>query len=1079
MKKRVTGLLLALCLCLTLLPGTAFAAYAPMEVSQVSVSVTAPTAGSDLTESTPAVANSQPYFVDSSSWTRVAAEGCTANVDSWGSRSEKFENNNWYLLCVKLLLDYGYAYAESVTATGLTAEKIEVTRSGDDSVFVYAWFKVGSPADAANIDSISVSNVPTTHTGNVGDWTDAMEKATISENCKISYATIYAWDSEKDCWSVCYHSDSVDSGKVYGAGLVINTTQGHTFTDSTAVTVNGETAEITEHRADEMEIFVPFGTVTIDSVEVDSGTWPIEGNTINKSADNFSIDAEYMGCTLASAQFQVWDSNGYRDLSENETVFRKANGGYRVIAVLKAKSYAAFAASVTGDFNGTSGVNCEISEDGTTCTMTRTCEVYDPIYTYKVDDATKRTNGVDIYRPDPTAGGKRVLGEFAPTAGQVKLAGAEANVGWYEVPYVGSTTQIKRMGENDTFEEGKVYLSTLSLSYLNANDWEKNNGIAGYRFGEGFTVSFKQLDGSDSNYARMECTRDTAKSKQYNIWYTVGNVTQQAVTNVTIIGPEPENGTIETSDLSEFTATGGVTITSASYNYNRLSFTLKPQSSYYFGRTVTVTYNDKVANVSDSGISDLRFDVKYASVDYTAAPATSITVSGITTKDKTYDGTKAAELTGGTLNGVKTGDDVQLDFSDAKAEFDSKDVGSDKTVSIKGTLKLKGTDAGKYILTQPTELNLTADITSCTAIKDATNKTQTIYVGENSFEAPKFTGVTVGGKAEKVTGSVAYTLNGKSKTAEEIGTALKALKAGEKLEIGYTFTTAKDGNYSGTAKGTITVTAKNRPAPGTSSSVRYDVTVAKADHGTVSANAARAAAGDTVTLTVQPDSGYVLTALTVTDSQGREVKLTDLGGGKYTFTMPDSRVEVKAAFAGIAFSDVPSGAYYAEAVRWAVEKGVTNGTGDGTFQPNGSCTRAQLAAFLWRLAGEPESTQDLTFTDVRTDAWCAKALRWAAEQGIVTGYADGSFRPDQTVTRIQAVAMLYRYAKAQGMDTTQGGMAVREFDDFAAVPAYGQEAAGWAVNAGILQGANNRLMPNDPCTRAQIVTFLYRATRGK
>lgn len=177
-------------------------------------------------------------------------------------------------------------------------------------------------------------------------------------------------------------------------------------------------------------------------------------------------------------------------------------------------------------------------------------------------------------------------------------------------------------------------------------------------------------------------------------------------------------------------------------------------------------------------------------------------------------------------------------------------------------------------------------------------------------------------------------------------------------------------------------------------------------------------------------------ALTVTDSQGREVPLTRLDGGKYSFTMPGSRVEVQAAFAGIAFSDVPGGAYYEEAVRWAVEKGVTTGTTATTFSPSAPCTRAQLAAFLWRLAGEPESTRDLTFTDVRADAWCAKALRWAAEQGVVTGYADGSFRPDQTVTRIQAVAMLYRYARAQGMDTTQGGMAVREFDDFAAVPAY-------------------------------------------
>ena len=1064
MKKRVTGLLLALCLCLTLLPGTAGAAYEPTEVSQVSVSVAAPTAGSDLTESTPTVADSQPYFVDSSSWTRVAAEGCTANLDRWGSRSESFEDNSWYLLRVKLLLDYGYAYADSVTAADFGAAKTEVTRSGDDSIFVSAWFRVGSPVASETIDSISVSNVPTTHEGKVEAWTDAMEKATISENCKISYATIYAWDSEENYWSVCYHSDSVDSGKVYGAGLVINTTQGHTFTDSTAVTVNDKTAEITERRADEMEIFVPFGTVTIDSVEVDSATWPIEGNTINKNADNFSIDAEYMGCMLASAQFQVWDSsiNGYRDLSENETVFREASGGYRVIAVLKAKSYAAFAASVTGDFNGTSGVNCEISEDGTTCTMTRTCAVYDPIYTYNVNDISTHVNGIDIYRPDPKAGEKRVLGEFAPTAGQVKLAGADANTGWYEVPYVGSTTQIKRLEENDTFEEGKVYLSTLTLSNLD-----------GYRFGEGFSVSFKQLDGSASNYARMECARDTAKNKEYHIWYTVGEVTQQAVTNVAITGPEPESGTIDTGDLGQFEATGGVSITSASYSYDYLNFTLIPRSGNYFGRTVTVTYNGKTAEVSGSYFSSQRFDIKYARVDYTAAPAAPVTVTGISAVNKVYDGTTSAELdiSQVVLNGVEAGHDVALDLSGVTAVFADQNAGTGKTVSVTGQFRLAGRDADKYTLTQPT-LDLTADIAVCPEFTDATSKTQAIYVGESSFEAPKFTGI--GG--EEVTGTLRYTL-ADGKTDADIPEMLRALKAGDSLNIPYTFTAS--GNYSGEKTGTITVTAQDRPVPAPSGSVRYEVAVAKADHGAVSASAARAAAGDTVTLTVQPDSGYVLAALTVTDSQGREVKLTRLDGGKYSFTMPGSRVEVQAVFAGITFSDVPGGAYYEEAVRWAVEKGVTTGTTATTFSPSAPCTRAQLAAFLWRLAGEPESTRDLTFTDVRADAWCAKALRWAAEQGVVTGYADGSFRPDQTVTRIQAVAMLYRYARAQGMDTTQGGMAVREFDDFAAVPAYALEAAGWAVNAGILRGAGNRLMPNDPCTRAQIVTFLYRAMQGK
>lgn len=485
------------------------------------------------------------------------------------------------------------------------------------------------------------------------------------------------------------------------------------------------------------------------------------------------------------------------------------------------------------------------------------------------------------------------------------------------------------------------------------------------------------------------------------------------------------------------------------------------------------------ANTDSTGAHKQEYaDTPVVFSDVTRAP---VTVGGVTAQNKTYDGTTAATLTAGNLTGVRTGDTVFLGSANVTANFDNASVGEDKTVTVAegGTFDLRGKDAYKYELkTQPTDLTgLKATIAAYTKIKDVTDKNQTIYVGESGFAAPKFTGVTVNGVTETVIGDVTYKVGNDTKTAAEISEGLKSLKAGEQLEIGYTFTA--DGNYSGTKTGTITVTAQDRPVPAPSGSVRYEVAVAKADHGAVSASAARAAAGDTVTLTVQPDSGYVLAALTVTDSQGREVPLTRLDGGKYTFTMPGSRVEVKAAFAGGTFSDVPSGAYYEEAVRWAVEKGVTNGTGDGTFQPNGSCTRAQLAAFLWRLAGEPESTQDPTFTDVSADAWCAKALRWAAEQGIVTGYADGSFHPDQTVTRIQAVAMLYRYAKAQGMDTTRGGMAVREFDDFAAVPAYALEAAGWAVNAGILRGAGNRLMPNDPCTRAQIVTFLYRAMQGK
>ena len=1074
MRKRVTGLLLALCLCLTLLPGTAGAAYEqPTKVSKVTLGVTPPVVGGALTA--PTVDSNEPYFIDSDAlfddrfadtfyWNRVAAEGCDAVAGYlYEEGGTSLVNDSWYQLHARLKLDYGYSFAEQVTAAVVGAASTEVERYRDDTVYVSAWFKVGNPPETpTTISTVTLTGVPTERAETIEAWTDAIQEAAVSEGCRIYYASLREWDSKDSQWHYSDSSGSTDAGKVYGAMLTINPLPDHVFADTVTATVNDSAAEVAECDIDEVVVFVPFGNVTIDKVEVKSATWPIDGNTIRKDADNFYLndyfsDGSYP-YTLKSAQFQIKDGDSYRDLRDEETIFSGYNN-YRVIAELEAKDYATFADSVTGDFNGTSGTECQTSNGGKTCTVTRTCAVYDRAYTYYTDKPNDLINGVDFYLPDPKAGEKCELGKFADTARGRGIGGASTEC--HEVPCVGSTESLKKLTTADAFEADKVYWYRLTLR--NAD---------GYRFGDGFTVSFAQPDGSKSKHAMIRCETDTEKWKVYNLWYTVGDVTQTPITNVAVTGPEYQNGSIDISDPGAFRADVPVTFRSLTYNNNYLGFTLLPQSGHYFGRTVTVTYNGKEARVSDGFFSS--FDTKYVGVSYSGEPVTPVTVTGISAVNKVYDGTTSAELdiSQVVLNGVEAGHDVALDLSGVTAVFADQNAGTSKTVTVTGQFKLTGRDANKYTLTQPDLRNLTAGIAACETFTDATNKDQTIYVGDSSFAAPKFTGI--GG--EEVTGTLRYTLSD-GKTEAEIPEMLRALKAGDSLNIPYTFTAS--GNYSGEKTGTITVTAQDRPAPGTSGSVRYEVAVAKADHGTVSASAARAAAGDTVTLTAQPDSGYVLAALTVTDSQGREIKLTRLDGGKYTFTMPGNRVEVKAAFAGITFSDVPSGAYYAEAVRWAVEQGVTNGTGNGTFQPNGSCTRAQLAAFLWRLAGEPESTQDPTFTDVSADAWCAKALRWAAEQGIVTGYADGSFHPDQTVTRIQAVAMLYRYAKAQGMDTTRGGMAVREFDDFAAVPAYALEAAGWAVNAGILRGAGNRLMPNAPCTRAQIVTFLYRAMQGK
>ena len=264
---------------------------------------------------------------------------------------------------------------------------------------------------------------------------------------------------------------------------------------------------------------------------------------------------------------------------------------------------------------------------------------------------------------------------------------------------------------------------------------------------------------------------------------------------------------------------------------------------------------------------------------------------------------------------------------------------------------------------------------------------------------------------------------------------------------------------------------------GGSSSPSYSVTTpGKTENGTVTVSPRSAEKGDSVTITVKPDSGYQLDDLTVTDKNGKELKLTDKGNGKYTFTMPASKVEVNATFVKEVetspFSDVSTSAYYYEAVKWAQEKGITGGIGNGLFGPNQPCTRAQIVTFLWRAAGSPEPKAMSSFADVSTDAYYAKAVAWAVENGITTGTGDGKFSPDATCTRAQSVTFLFR-AIGKLVDSKA------EFSDVL-TDSYYANAVAWAVENGVTNGIGDGLFgPDNSCTRAQIVTFLFRAYQGK
>lgn len=257
----------------------------------------------------------------------------------------------------------------------------------------------------------------------------------------------------------------------------------------------------------------------------------------------------------------------------------------------------------------------------------------------------------------------------------------------------------------------------------------------------------------------------------------------------------------------------------------------------------------------------------------------------------------------------------------------------------------------------------------------------------------------------------------------------------------------------------------------------YPATAPAVPNGTVTVSPANASKGANVTVTVKPKEGYVLETLTVTDKNGDELKLTDKGNGKYTFTMPGSKVEVKATFMEDNsvfnfFYDVPNDAFFYEAVKWAVKSGVTNGLSDTMFGPYESCTRAQIVTFLWRAAGSPEPKTASSFADVPASAYYAKAVAWAIENGITNGMTETTFAPDATCTRGQSVTFLYRALKGTASGSTN-------FTDVKSDTFYA-DAINWAVANNVTNGTSNTTFsPNADCTRAEIVTFLYRAYQGK
>lgn len=259
----------------------------------------------------------------------------------------------------------------------------------------------------------------------------------------------------------------------------------------------------------------------------------------------------------------------------------------------------------------------------------------------------------------------------------------------------------------------------------------------------------------------------------------------------------------------------------------------------------------------------------------------------------------------------------------------------------------------------------------------------------------------------------------------------------------------------------------------------YPIHVESGENGTVTVSSDRANPGDTATITVKPDAGYVLDQLTVTDQNSHSVTLTDQGAGTYAFTMPDGKVTVEATFQAVteespvdAFLDIDSEAWYYDGVKYAVENGLMSGTGADTFGPNTILSRGMIAQMLYALEGKPSVSAPNRFPDVSDQDWYAKAAIWAQSKGIMTGYGDGRFGPNDSLTREQLALILYNYAQSKGYDTSAKAD-LSQYVDGSSTSAWAQTAMAWAVGEGLLSGRGaNMLAPTGTATRAEVAQIM-------
>ena len=609
------------------------------------------------------------------------------------------------------------------------------------------------------------------------------------------------------------------------------------------------------------------------------------------------------------------------------------------------------------------------------------------------------------------------------------------------------------------------------------------------------TVTFDSVNVKDFNF-----------TKYYSSSVGSGNVVFKNCTGsgIQIADNVIKDVTLENSQLGgRFGAQGTLTLKNATINgsFSTVNFVAEGKNTY-------VTENNRTRTSKISGTANIASPVEIqlsapdATTPYqerklieTTADASNFTVSSPyqLKKQTEYNGTyiyafipvTSVTLAPETLSieeGKTAGLTATISPANATTQQHSWASENGKIAKAYGetlnTAKVTAIGVGKTTITY----TIGGKEASC----EVTVTPRTISVESITLNKPQLS--LVKGATETLTATVLpTTATDKTVIWESSDTAVATVKDGivTAVAAGNATITAKAGEKTATCAVTVTNPSNSGSSSGGggSSTPRYAVTVPdKTENGSLSVTPKNAKKGSDVTVTATPDKGYEVDDIVAKDAKGNKLTLKDNGDGTYTFTMPASKVTVTAAFAEkkadepVApeklFADVSAEEYYYEAVKWASENGVTGGIGENLFGANLPCTRAQIVTFLWRAAGSPEPKGMSGFVDVSADAYYAKAVAWAVEQGIVSGTSATTFSPDAVCTRAQSVAFLYR-AFGEKVNKAAG------FSDVSA-DAYYADAVAWAVENGVASGIGGGLFaPDQDCARGQIVAFLYRAYQNK